>query len=293
MPACVRVPSRRVNASRADATVPARFQLAADAPRTQRKPYVRGSRSSNHESRVTNHSRSGAPPATPPSACSGPPPPDNPAHLTTEPPTACRPQQTSQRQPCRRHRACSIPACRRAADTTPASVRGSRSSNHESRVTNHESQPFRPSLVRGDAPRNAPLCMPACVRVPSSASVSTSNASSPAVPTPPCPRDSSLPPAPAPRTQRQPPPTRRRHDANVRGSRSSNHELRTATHDSRLTTHESRPRLTFDSLVCTLNYAEGTAVKPSPQAVAFLPRGVSFFLSLKRILHRGERAHVR
>ena len=28
----------------------------------------------------------------------------------------------------------------------------------ESRVTNHESRPFQPSLVRGDTPRNAPLC---------------------------------------------------------------------------------------------------------------------------------------
>ena len=86
MPPCVRVPSCRVGVRRVDATVPARFQPAADTTRT------------------------------------------------------------------RRQRTCAAPAVR---------------------ITNHESRPFwavgpfRPSLVRGDAPRNAPLAMPPCVRVPS------------------------------------------------------------------------------------------------------------------------------
>ena len=46
----------------------------------------------------------------------------------------------------------------------PPCVRVARSSNHESRITNHESRPSRPSLVRGDTPRNAPLylCHRAC-----------------------------------------------------------------------------------------------------------------------------------
>ena len=46
-------------APRADATVRARFQLAADAPVVPTPPYVRGSRSSTHESRLTNHGSSG------------------------------------------------------------------------------------------------------------------------------------------------------------------------------------------------------------------------------------------
>ena len=61
-------------------------------------------------------------------------------------------------QPCRRQRACAAPAVR--------------ITNHESRITNHESRPFgpfRPSLVRGDTPRNAPLSyatVPAPPRLP-------------------------------------------------------------------------------------------------------------------------------
>ncbi|MCY3902708.1 MAG: hypothetical protein OXF76_06020 [Caldilineaceae bacterium] len=47
------------DAPRADATVRARFQLAADAPVVPTPPYMPGSRSSTHESRITNHGSSG------------------------------------------------------------------------------------------------------------------------------------------------------------------------------------------------------------------------------------------
>ncbi len=46
------IPARRRRASRVDAPLPARFQLAADAPVMSTPPCVRGTRSSNHESRL-------------------------------------------------------------------------------------------------------------------------------------------------------------------------------------------------------------------------------------------------
>ena len=52
--ACAILACRR-RASHVDAPLRARFQLAADAPIVSTPPCVRGSRSSNHESRVTNH----------------------------------------------------------------------------------------------------------------------------------------------------------------------------------------------------------------------------------------------
>ncbi len=135
-------------------TVPARFQLAADAPVMSTRPCVRGSRSSNHESRVTNHAcvippclrDSSLPPTR--QSCRRAPACAAPAVRITN--------HESRITPVLYHRACAIPACRRrasrvdaplparfqlAADapvmSTPPCVRGSRSSNHESRVTNH------------------------------------------------------------------------------------------------------------------------------------------------------------
>ncbi len=77
--------------------------------------------------------------------------------------------------------------------------------------------PFRPSLVRGDASRNAPLAMPPCVRVPSCrVGVRRVDATVPA----------RLQPA-ADTTR-----TRRGHDASVRA--------RLPQFESRITNHESR-----------------------------------------------------
>ena len=81
--------------------------------------------------------------------------------------------------------------------------------------------------MRGDSPRNAPLCMPACLRLPRR-SVSNPEA------TPPCLRASSSP------------PTRSRADASILAqlaqfeSRTTIHDSRTTIHDSRFTTHDSR-----------------------------------------------------
>ena len=90
------------------------------------------------------------------------------------------------------------------------------------RITNHESRPsravgpFRPSLVRGDTPRNAPRSY-ATVRARNQLVASASHAE------PPCVHDSSLP------------PTRRGHDATMRA--------RLSQFESRITNHESRPSL--------------------------------------------------
>ena len=90
-------------------------------------PCVRGSRSSNHESRVTAVM---AVPALPRAG-------DSPRNAP----------------PCY--------ATVRARPQLAAATERARRPQFESRITNHESRqlwPFRPSLVRGDSPRNAPLC---------------------------------------------------------------------------------------------------------------------------------------
>ena len=66
------------------------------------------------------------------------------------------------------HRACAIPACRRrAADATPARVRGSRSSNHKSQITSHgrsgRSGRSGPPLSGGTPPATPP-CSYAALR---------------------------------------------------------------------------------------------------------------------------------
>ena len=164
MPPCLRVPSRRVSASRTDATVPAR------------RPQFE-SRITSHESRIT------AVPALP---CAGGLPPQRPPVANATVPA--RPQPPCQRQPYRRHRACAAPAvritnhesrvtnhgrsgpplCGGTPPATPPVANATvpaRRPQFESRVTNHESRPFRPSLARGDSPRNAPLIQrhPPCV----------------------------------------------------------------------------------------------------------------------------------
>ena len=164
---CVRVPCCRVGARRVDATVSARFQPAADTTRTRRQrtcaaPAVR---ITNHESRITAVLDGRAVPALP---CAGGLPPQRPSSYATV--RAC-PLLPCRRQTCRRHSACSIPACRRHdADTTPAYVRGSRSSNHESRITNHgrsgRSGRSGPPLCGGTPPATPPVAMLPCVRVP-------------------------------------------------------------------------------------------------------------------------------
>ncbi len=140
MPPCLPVPGCRVKANRADASVRARL------PQFE-------SRITSHESRPSR-----------PSLVRGDSPRNAPLCM---PPCVRVPSwRVSNRGQC--HRACPSPAAvSKPTVPTPACVRGSRSSNHESRVTNHESRPSRPSLVRGDSPRNAPLCMPPCVGVPS------------------------------------------------------------------------------------------------------------------------------
>ena len=106
--------------------------------------------------------------AVPALPCAGGHPPQRPPVAM---PPCVRRTSLSPAPAMRSHRACTIPACRRrAVDTTPPCVRGSRSSNPESRIANPESRianpelrpsravgPFRPSLGRGDTPRNAPL----------------------------------------------------------------------------------------------------------------------------------------
>ncbi len=146
MPPCLRVPSRRVSASRTDATVPARPQ-----PPYQRQPCRRhracaapAVRITNHESRVTNHGHSGPP------LCGGTPPATPPCSDATVP---ARPQPPSQRQPYRRHRACAAPAVR--------------ITNHESRITNHGRSGPRVTCAGGLPPQRPPVGMPPCLRVPS------------------------------------------------------------------------------------------------------------------------------
>ncbi len=127
------IPARRRRASHVDAPLRARFQIAADAPVVSTPPCVRGSRSSNHESRVTNHGsygRSGPPlcgetPLAPP-PCVIPPC----VRDSSLPPT---------RQSCRRAPACAIPARRRRANRVNATVRA-RLPQFESRITSHESR---------------------------------------------------------------------------------------------------------------------------------------------------------
>ena len=85
---------------------------------------LRGSRSSNCESRLTTHGRSGPP------LCGGTPP--------ATPP-------------------CSDAAVRARFQLAADPSVPARLPQFELRLTNHDSRPPRPSLVRGDSPRNAPL----------------------------------------------------------------------------------------------------------------------------------------
>ncbi len=129
MPPYRRVPSRRAKVSRADATVPARFQLAADASRTRRQracaaPAVR---IANHESRITNHGRSGPP------LCGGTPPQRPPHHRACASPADASAPAVSTPPGVRDS---SSPPTRRGHD---ASVRARRP-QFELRITNHESR---------------------------------------------------------------------------------------------------------------------------------------------------------
>ena len=110
-------------------------------------------------------------------------------------------------QPCRRQHPYAAPAAR--------------ITTHDSRLTTHDSRPFRPSLVRGDSPRNAPLCMPACLRLPRRP-VSKREA------TPPCLRPS------------RSPPTRSRANTSIL-TQLPQFESRFTTHDSRLTAVPALP----------------------------------------------------
>ena len=207
------IPARRRRASHVDAPLPARFQLAADAPVMSTRPCVARSRSSNHESRVTNHGsygRSGPP------LCGGTPPATPPCVI---PPCLRDSSSPPTRQSCRRPPACAIQL---AADapvmSTPPCVRGSRSSNHESRVTNHACV-IPPCLRDSSSPptrqscRRPPACAAPAVRITNHESRITLcyttvparfqlAADAPVMSTPPC----------------------------VRGSRSSNHESRVTNH---------------------------------------------------------------
>ena len=211
-----------------------------------------------------------------------------------------RPQLACQSHPRRCHRACAVPAYRRrAADTTLPCARGSRGSNcdsrittHKSRLTKNKSRPFRPSLVRGAPPQRPLVAMPPCVRL--SCLCTSASEGMPPLPQLACQSH----PGRCHRACTVPAYRRRAADTTLtcaRGSRSSNCDSRLTTHDSRLTTHESRITAKVDFRFACLytKLRRRNCSEVSPQAVAFLPRGVSFFLSLKRILHRGERAHVR
>ena len=172
------VPARNqpvCQSQRGYATVPAQFQLVANAPRTRRQracaaPAVR---ITNHKSRVTAVLDGRAVPALP---CAGGLPPQRPP--AAMPPCLRFPSSSvSDREtmpPCLRGTSRCVkasegmPPCLRNSSLSPtrrgrdASARA-RLPQFESQITNHESRPFwtvgpfRPSLVRGDAPRNAPL----------------------------------------------------------------------------------------------------------------------------------------
>ena len=164
----------------------------ASTPVVPAPPCLRRSRSSNHESRITNHE------SRPfrPSLVRGDSPRNAPLCYATVP---ARFQLTRQRQSCQRHRACVAPAvritnhesritaipalpcagglpsqrppmlCHRAcaipADAStpvvpaPPCLRRSRSSNHESRITNHGR-----SFCGGTPPATPPCVMPPCLR---------------------------------------------------------------------------------------------------------------------------------
>ncbi len=155
-----------------NATVHAGFELAV-APSLPMQPClrdsslpptplcVRGSRSSNHESRVTNHGRSGPP------LCGGTPPATPPCSYAS---VRARSQLTCQR-PVRNATvragfelaaapSVPMPPCLldSSLPSTPPCVRGARSSNHESRVTNHgRSGRSGPPLCGGTPPATPPL----------------------------------------------------------------------------------------------------------------------------------------
>ncbi len=103
-------------------------------------PCVRGSRSSNHESRI---------PAVPALPCAGGLPPQRPSMLC--------------------HRACAIPAdVSTSVVPVPPYLRGSRSSNHESRIPAVQGGRAVPALpsAGGFPPQRPPVAMPPCVPVP-------------------------------------------------------------------------------------------------------------------------------
>ena len=235
-PACPR------RARRVDATVRARFQPVPDAPVVSTPPCVRVSSLSPTRPSCRRH-RACAFPACPRRArrvdatvrARFQPVPDAPV-VSTPPcvrvsslsPTrpSCRRHRgvrvsslSPTRPSCRRHRACAFPGCPRRARRVDATVRArfqlvpdatvrARRPQFELRITNHESRPFRPSLVRGDSPRNAPLAY-TTVRARFQAVPDA-----PVVSTPPCVRVSSLSPTPP----------------CVRGARSSNCESRITNH---------------------------------------------------------------
>ncbi len=122
-------------------------------------PCVRVARSSNHESRITNHGRSGPP------LCGGTPP--------ATPPVAMPPCVRVARSSNHESRITAVPALPYAGDTpcnapcSYATVRARRP-QFESRITNHESRitavPALP-CAGGHPPQRPPVAMPPCVRV--------------------------------------------------------------------------------------------------------------------------------
>ncbi len=208
----------------------------ASTPVVPAPPCLRRSRSSNHESQVTNHE-------------------SRPFLVRELPP---------QRPPMLCHRACAIPAdVSTPVVPAPPCLRRSRSSNHESRITNHGRS------LCGNSPRNAPYVMPPCLldssrRVNASRPSATVPASLPQFesrftnhesrpflvrelppqrPPAQCHRAYALPAGVSTRRRPTPPPARFQLAAYapvvptppyMRGSRSSSHESRITNHGSSL-----------------------------------------------------------
>ena len=135
MPPCVLVPCATGKCHRAGPRPPSKPAVPTPA-------CVRGSRSSNHESRITAvpalPRAGGLPPQRPPiyaTVCARPQPCQQPGSNAT-----VRPSPAAVSKP---------------TVSTPACVRGSRSSNHESRVTNHGRS--GPPLCGGTPPATPPL----------------------------------------------------------------------------------------------------------------------------------------
>ena len=167
IPACRRRHRRKTDRSFAP---PARRQRAT----VPTPACLRGSRSSNHDSRITNHGRSGRsgpplcgglPPQRPPVYAGVRAPPQLPcqqpgsnaamparfqpvADATVVKPTVpSRLQLAANAQPCRRPRACAAPAVR--------------ITNHESRITAVRAVPALP-CAGGRPPQRPPVAIPSC-----------------------------------------------------------------------------------------------------------------------------------